>query len=157
MMILVSGCLSGNNRFYNGDSKICEPLQKLVKENKAIPACPELLGGLGIPRERSEIRGGAGIDVLKGRCKVITERGRDVTNSFIAGAEAVLSLARKHNIKKAVLKSRSPACGCGEIHDGFLKGCLIKGDGVTCALLKINGIEVITEEEFLKSVQPKKS
>lgn len=150
-MILVSGCLSGNNRFYNGEVKVCEPIKKLVEENKAIPVCPELLGGLPVPRERSEIKDGRGVDILRRRCKVVTEFGKDVTDSFITGAESVLSLAKKYNIKEAILKSRSPACGCGEIYDGSFTGRTIKGDGVACALLKINGIKVIKDDEFLRS------
>jgi len=150
-MILVSGCLSGDNSFYNGTSKVCEPIKNLVKENKAIPVCPEILGGLPVPRERSEIKAGTGIGVLKRRCKVITEFEKDVTDNFVNGAEAVLSLAKKYNIKKAVLKSRSPSCGRREIYDGSFTGSLIKGEGVTCALLKINGIDVINDEEFLKA------
>jgi uncharacterized protein YbbK (DUF523 family) len=148
-MILVSGCLSGNNSFYNGESKVCVPIKKLVEENKAIPVCPELLGGLTVPREHSEIKGGTGSGVLAKKCKVVTKSGKDVTTNFIAGGEAVLSLVKKYNIKKAILKSRSPACGCGKIYDGSFTGKLIKGDGVTCALLKINGIKVINDEEFL--------
>jgi uncharacterized protein YbbK (DUF523 family) len=136
---------------------VCESIRKLVQENIAVPACPELLGGLSIPREPSEIKGGTGLEVLKRKCKVVTKSGKDVTNNFVSGAEILLSIAKKYNIKKAVLKSRSPACGCGEIYDGSFSGNLIKGDGVACALLKINGIEVIKEEEFLKSPQPKKS
>lgn len=146
-MILVSGCLSGNNSFYNGTSKICNPIKKLVEEKKAIPVCPELLGGLPVPRERSEIKNGAGADVLGRKCKVITEFGKDVTENFISGAESVLSLAKKYNAKKAILKSRSPACGCGEIYDGSFTGRLKKGDGVACALLKINGIKIIKAED----------
>lgn len=147
-MILVSGCLSGNNSFYNGTSKTYELIKRLVKENKAMPVCPELLGGLPLPRERSEIKGGTGKDVLKGKCKVVTKSGKDVTANFIAGAESVLSVAKKYNVKKAILKSHSPACGCGEIYDGSFTGNLIKGDGVTCALLKINAVEVIRGGEF---------
>lgn len=146
-MILVSGCLSGDNSFYNGVSKVIEPIKKLVEENKAIPVCPELLGGLSVPRERSEIKGGTGQDVLAGRCKVVTESGKDITTDFIAGARRTLSLAKKYNVKKAVLKSRSPACGCGQIYNGSFTEKVIEGDGVACALLKINGIEVIRDDE----------
>lgn len=149
-MILVSGCLSGDNRFYNGANKVCEPIKKLVDENRAIPVCPELLGGLPLPRERSEIKGGTGVDVLAKKCKVVTELGKDVTVNYIIGAEVVLSLAKKYNAKKAILKSRSPACGCGQIYDGSFTKNLIKGDGVACALLKSNGIEVIKDEDFLE-------
>ena len=151
-MILVSGCLSGSNSFYNGRSRVCKLIKKLAEENKAIPVCPELLGSLSVPRERSEIKGGTGVDVLAKKCRVITISGRDVTDNFIAGAKHVLSLAKKYSVKKAILKSRSPACGCGEIYDGSFTGKAIKGDGVTCALLKMNGVEVIKDEDFIKSL-----
>ncbi len=150
-MILVSGCLSGNNGFYNGSVKACERIKRLVLENKAIPICPELLGGLSIPRERCEIKGGSGMDVLSGKCKVVTEFGKDVTENFVSGAESALALAKKYGATKAILKSRSPACGCGEIYDGFFQGRTLKGDGVACALLKKNGIEVMTDKDFMKS------
>ena len=150
-MILVSGCLSGHNCFYNGSFKTCEPIKELVRQKKAVPICPELLGGLGIPRERSEIKGGAGKDVLSGRCKVITEFGKDVTKNFVSGAEAVLAIAKKYEVTKAVLKSKSPACGCGRIYDGSFTGRMIEGDGVACALLKLNGVEILSDEEYIKS------
>lgn len=149
-MILVSGCLSGSNNFYNGTSKVCEPIKKLVEQNKAIAVCPELLGGLPASRDRSEIKSGTGADVLERKCRVVTELGKEVTSNFIAGAEALLSLVKKYNIKSAILKSRSPSCGCGEIYDGSFTGRLIKGDGVCSALLKINGVEVTSDEEFLR-------
>ena len=140
--------MSGNNFYYNGKSKISESIKKLVEENKAIPVCPEVLGGLPVPRERSEIKGGTGRDVLAGKCKVITESGKDVTDNFITGAKEVLSLAKKYNANKAILKSHSPACGCGKIHDGSFTGKSITGDGVTCALLKTNGIEVTSNDDI---------
>lgn len=142
-MIIVSGCLSGNNSFYNGAARVNNRIKKLVDENKAIPVCPELLGGLSVPREPSEIKDGTGLGVLEKKSRVITEAGIDVTKNFVDGALATLALAKRYNVKKAILKSRSPACGCGEIYNGSFTGKLRKGDGVACALLKINGIEVI--------------
>lgn len=147
-MMLISGCLSGDNPSFNGTVKISEKARDLVKNNIAIPVCPELLGGLSVPRERNEIKGADGKDVIAGKRRVMSEGGKDVTEAFLKGAEAALSIAKKHNVKKAVLKSKSPACGCGRIYDGTFAGRLIKGDGVTCALLKMNGIEVIDEITF---------
>ncbi|MBU4377012.1 MAG: DUF523 domain-containing protein [Candidatus Omnitrophica bacterium] len=147
-MILISGCLNGHNPSYDGVVKVNENMRDLVKNNRAIPVCPELLGGLSVPRERNEIKGSSGEDVIAGKCRVMSESGKDITKAFLRGAEIVLSIAKKHNIKKAVLKSKSPACGCGQIYDGTFTGRLIKGDGVTCALLKMNGIEVIDEITF---------
>lgn len=143
-MILISGCLCGNNLSYNGTIKEDGKLRKLVEQGKAVPVCPELLGGLSVPRERSEIAGGGtGEQVLLGKCAVITESGKDVTKNFIRGAKKVLLIAKKNGIKKALLKAHSPACGSGLIYDGTFTGRLVKGDGVTAALLKKNNIMII--------------
>ena len=150
-MILISGCLSGDNPSYDGTLKVNEKLRELVKNNLAIPACPELLGGLKVPRERSEIFGASGEDVIARKCRVISESGKDVTENFLKGAVMTLSIAKKYNIKKAVLKSNSPACGCGRIYDGTFKARLIEGYGVTSALLRMNDIEVVDENTFLNS------
>lgn len=58
-----------------------------------MPVCPEILGGLGVPRAPSEIRGGDGADVLLGRAKVVSREGEDVTREYLAGARAALAIA----------------------------------------------------------------
>jgi uncharacterized protein YbbK (DUF523 family) len=112
-----------------------------------IPVCPEQLGGLGTPREPMQILGGRGSEVLDGKAKVTTRRGGDVTKNLVRGAEEVLKIVRSLDVKGAILKSRSPSCGCGKIHDG-LSSRLVEGDGVTTALLKRSGIWVITESDL---------
>ena len=136
--ILVSACLAGVNCKYTGGNNANEKIIKLIEEGNAILVCPEQLGGLTTPRESAE------------RCndKVITESGEDVTQGFAKGAEEVLALAKTFTIKKAILKSKSPSCGCGKIYDGTFTHTLIDGDGITAELLKRNGIEVISSDEF---------
>lgn len=126
---------------------------ELVKKGLAVPFCPEQLGGLPTPRYASEIQQGSGEDVLEGRARVINQTGRDVTENFIRGAEESLKLARILGTKFAILKSKSPSCGYGEIYDGSFRGVLVKGNGVTAALFMKNGIKVITEkDEIMKSL-----
>ena len=149
-MILVSGCLVGQKCRYDGTSETIGRLREMVEVGEAIPVCPEQLGGLPTPRPPQEIRGGDGAAVLAGRARVIDSEGRDVTQSFMKGAGDALVIAEDNNIKEAVLKSESPACGSGKIYDGTFSNRLRDGDGVTAALLKRHGIEVITEEEFEK-------
>jgi uncharacterized protein YbbK (DUF523 family) len=110
----------------------------LAKNYILIPVCPEILGGLPTPREPAEQKGK----------KVITKSGKDVTKYFEKGAKEVLKIAKILKIKKAILKQKSPSCGCGKIYDGTFSKRLIKGDGVTAKLLKKNGIEVFTEENI---------
>ena len=114
----------------------------MVEDGLAIPVCPEVLGGLRIPRENSEITGGNGSDVLEGKARVITISGKDVTSNFIKGAKVVLAFAKKYRIKKAILKSNSPSCGLGKIYDGSFTSKLINGSGVTASLLRQKGIKV---------------
>lgn len=141
---LVSACLLGEKCRYDGEGKPNEEVLSLSKKEKLIPVCPERLGGLSTPRSPSESVGGDGNDVLEGRAKVMSKDGRDVSQNFVMGARAVLEIAQKEGITKALLKSKSPSCGCGKIYDGTFSGKLKSGDGVTAALLKKNGIEVVS-------------
>ena len=59
-----------------------------------------------------------------------------------------LDIVKTIGIKTAILKSRSPSCGCGQVYDGKFNGTLRTGNGVTADLLMENGIEVYTEENF---------
>jgi uncharacterized protein YbbK (DUF523 family) len=96
-----------------------------------------------VPRCPSEISGGDGEDVLEGRARVVAQDGSDRTAEFIAGAQKTLEAARRCGAKRAYMKAKSPSCGCGRIYDGTFSAVLRSGDGVTTALLKRHGIEVI--------------
>lgn len=132
--ILVSACLLGVNCRYDGGNNHSDKIDEFLKDYEIIPICPEIMGGLPTPRIASER--------LKG--KVITKDGRDVTKQYIKGAEECLFLAKKYNVKKALLKLRSPSCGNEKIYDGTFTHTVIDGDGVTAELLKDNGIEIIS-------------
>ncbi|MGV8169602.1 MAG: DUF523 domain-containing protein [Candidatus Nanoarchaeia archaeon] len=147
-MKLCSACLLGVKCRYDGKSKPNEKVIALSKKEVLIPICPEQLGGQATPRPNSEIKGGDGLSVLNGKAKVVEPDGNDVTKEFIEGAEEVLKIAKLYDIKEAILKQRSPSCGSGQNYDGTFTRTLIKGDGVTTALLKKNGIKVISEEDL---------
>ncbi len=141
---IVSACLVGVKCSYDGKYKVNDRVMQLVKDGKALPICPEQLGGLSTPRKSAEIIGGSGEDVLEGKACVTTEEGVEVTSRFMKGAQESLKLAKLVNAKKAILKSRSPSCGCGKIYDGNFRGELKEGSGVTAALFMREGIEVET-------------
>ncbi len=141
-MIVVSACLAGIPCRYDGGSSPDPEVQKLVAEGIAVPICPEVAGGLLIPRLPAEIFGGDGWDVLEGKAKVLRRDGVDVTEAFVKGAFKTLALAQKLGAKKALLKARSPSCGVNFIYDGTFTGALKEGMGVTAALLRREGIEV---------------
>ncbi len=137
--VLVSACLLGIKVRFDGKSKANEELIEKLNNYEFIPVCPEVWGGLPTPRVPSEIIND----------KVINKDGIDVTDNYMRGAMETLELARKFNIKKAILKSKSPSCGKGKIYDGSFTGTLVDGNGITTRLLIENGIEVLTEDEFL--------
>ena len=139
-MIIVSACLAGIPCRYDGNSMTSENVTRLLREGKAIPVCPEQLGGLPTPRKSSEIIGN----------RVMTDDGEDFTYQFELGAKEALKLAILTGCNRAVLKSYSPSCGCGSIYDGSFSGKLIKGDGIFCKLLKDNNIMVIPDYNFDK-------
>jgi len=149
-MILVSACLAGICCKYNGGNNGIPLIKELVKQGKAIPLCPEQLGGLPTPRLPAEIKGGSARDVLQGKASVVRKDGADVTENFIRGAREVLKFCQEMGIRRAILKSKSPSCGKGLVYDGTFTGKLIEGNGVTAQLLIDDGIEVMTEEAFKK-------
>ena len=147
--ILVSRCLLGEPVRFDGRAKpLGHPLvRKWQGEGRLVPTCPELLGGLAVPRAPAEIVDGDGADVLAGRARVRTITGADVTDAFIAGAEAARRLAEEQGCRFALLKEDSPSCGTHRIHNGTFSGGLRTGMGVTAALLEAVGLRVFSEHE----------
>ena len=148
--VLVSSCLLGEPvRYHGGDARSDdEILAGWRDEGRLVPLCPEVEGGLGVPRPAAEIVGGEGLAVLEGRARVETRSGDDVSEAFAAGARRALEVAKAEKVGLAVLTARSPSCGSTEIYDGTFSGTLRTGDGVTAALLEANGIRVFTPDSI---------
>ena len=150
--ILVSACLLGELVRYN--SEILPDCPSILKEweqaRRVIPVCPEILGGLPVPRAPAEIQSGSGKDVLAGNASVMNINGQDVTQAFCSGAREALRLAEENDVAYAILKARSPSCGNKRIYDGSFSGTIIEGQGVTAALLEQSGIQVFKENDIEK-------
>jgi uncharacterized protein YbbK (DUF523 family) len=148
--ILISACLLGQPVRYDGQSKEVEnsTLNRWHKEGRLVPVCPEVSGGLPVPRPAAEITAGRADDVLDGRGHVKTEDNEDVSRFFICGAQHALILCRQQNIHVAILKENSPSCGSTQVFDGSFSGKLISGEGVTTSMLRQNGIRVFSEHEI---------
>ena len=142
-MDIASACLVGIKCRYDGEAREDESVKKMYEDGLVVPVCPECLAKLSVLRCPSEIVGGDGADVLAGRACVKAQDGSDRTNEFITGAQKTLEAAQRNGAERAYLKSKSPSCGLGRIYDGTFSGTLREGDGVTSALLKNHGIEVI--------------
>ena len=145
--VLVSACLAGRECTYQGTDRANPEVLRLVAEGRAVLVCPEEEAGLGTPRPEAEISGGTGADVLDRATGVRTIDGVDVTDEYLEGARIAVERAARTGCTVAVLKARSPACGCGAIYDGSFDGTLRDGDGVAAAALRRAGIDVMTDEE----------
>lgn len=148
--ILISGCLLGLAVRY--DNKI-QPVENKIllewqQEGRLVVVCPEVEGGLLVPRPPAEIVEGTGEDVLNGKAGLLNERGEDVTAAFIRGADVALELVKRFSIRVAILKEKSPSCGSTSIYDGSFTRKRIPGQGVTAALLRKNGVKVFSEKQL---------
>lgn len=140
--LLISACLAGENCKYSGGNNFIgeTALASLGDKYELVSACPEVMGGLSVPRIPCEIIGG----------KVMNERGEDVTAQFKAGAELTADICERQGVKKALLKEKSPSCGSGRIYDGTFSHTVIAGDGVTAQRLRALGIALYGESEIEK-------
>lgn len=148
MNILVSACLLGDAVRYNGKSKLIPGIDSLAETHKLFKLCPEVAGGLPVPREAAEIKGKASLILSRVEGGIFTKTGGDVTEQFLQGARKTLAFCLEHRIEAAILKARSPSCGLDAVYDGSHSGRLIKGEGITAALLRQNGIKIYTEDNF---------
>lgn len=145
-MIGVSSCLAGVKCTFRGNDNLIELIKELVEKKEAIMICPEVLGGLKIPRDPCEIIEGRVVDI----------NGEDKTAQYQLGARRALAILQKNNVDVVLLKAFSPSCGKNKIYDGTFSHTFINGDGITCQLLKKNGITVFNEnelDEFLKYIE----
>lgn len=153
MKILISSCLLGEDVRYDGnnssiafDPKFSFSLKELFMdilcENEIYSFCPEVAGGLGVPRIPAEI--------IKNNKPFIVKNqdGTDVTINFLLGAKKALDICLEENIKVALLKANSPSCGNIRIYDGTFTNQLVDGQGLTARLLSENGIEVFNETQL---------
>lgn len=143
--ILISACLLGQYCRYDGKQKTYDAVQALLRRDdiQLIPVCPEQAGGLATPRPPAERQGD----------RVVTEDGRDVTEQYHRGAAAALFWARLFHCHLAVLKEKSPSCGCGRIYDGTFSRTLTAGDGVTAELLQNEGIQIVGESGIARLLE----
>jgi uncharacterized protein YbbK (DUF523 family) len=141
--VLVSACLLGERVRYDGRDAAAhdDVLARWSAEGRIVRFCPELAGGLAVPRPPAEIRGAS----------VVTADGTDVTAALVAGAERALEAARTNGVRLAVLKEDSPSCGSTHVYDGTFSGTRVAGQGVTAALLETNGIRVFSQRTIAEA------
>jgi uncharacterized protein YbbK (DUF523 family) len=143
--VIVSACLLGVRCNHKGAASPSAAVQGLAASRQLIPICPEVAGGLAIPRPAAE-------RVADGR--VVTGDGDDVTAAYQRGAARAVAVARAAGAGSAVLKARSPSCGCHQVYDGTFARRLVEGEGVTAAALRAAGVRVVSEEDLAAGQMP---
>ena len=149
--VLVSACLLGQPVRYDGGTVVTEGgiLARWQMEGRIVPMCPEMAGGLPVPRLPAEIHGaGGGAAVLQGMARVVEHHGHDVTEAFVQGAQCALKAAQEAGVQVAVLTERSPSCGSTFLYDGSFSSQLQPGECVTAALLREHGIRVFSQHQL---------
>ena len=139
--ILVSRCLYGGEPVrYDGKSKeeTDERFLRWKNEGRLIPVCPEVFGGLPVPRTDAQRLGN----------RVVARDGRDVTQEYLSGAREALRLAEKYDVICVIMKEKSPSCGSRMIYDGSFSGKLTEGMGVAAEMLKNAGFRVFSEKQL---------
>ncbi|MBO6047395.1 MAG: DUF523 domain-containing protein [Erysipelotrichaceae bacterium] len=151
-MICMSACLAGCNCTYRGDSNLAEELKQLASNENVLLVCPEVAGGLPIPRAASEI-------ISEDPLSIKNIKDEDVTEAFVNGAQKCAQECLDKGVKIAILKNNSPSCGVGTIYDGTFSHRIISGDGMFARILRRNGVLLYTEnqlDEFLTIVKEMK-
>lgn len=136
--IVVSACLLGVRCNHEGEANTSDAVRDLARTHRLVPVCPETVGGLPTPRPPAELQPDG---------RVVDAQGDDVTAAYARGAAAAVRLARATGAEEAVLKARSPSCGCHEIYDGTFTRTRVAGEGVTARALREAGVRVRSEED----------
>ncbi|MDT0302821.1 DUF523 domain-containing protein [Streptomonospora wellingtoniae] len=149
--MLVSACLLGSRVRFDGRARTVadEIVERWRAEGRIVAHCPEVAGGLPVPRPPAEIEPGADARaVLEGRARILTPDGEDVTRHFVDGARAALAAATRNGARTALLKESSPSCGLHRVYDGTFTGATAPGPGVTALLLQDHGVAVFCESDL---------
>jgi uncharacterized protein YbbK (DUF523 family) len=143
--VVVSACLMGAPVRFDGQAKTSTRVPKAVDGRPVLPLCPELLAGLGCPRPPIHFVRGSGPDVVAGTASAPDSDGIDRGPELVAGARRALALAQAAGAPEAILKERSPSCGCRQIHGA---GGVRPGEGVFATLARQAGLECVSDEEL---------
>ena len=147
--VLVSACLMGRPCRYDGESMasravLAEVVRIRARGDRVIAVCPEELGGLATPRPAAELRGGDGDAFWSGDAVIArVADDEDISEAFERGAH--LAAESAPDAVRAILKARSPSCGCHHTH---IDGRVQMGRGVFAALLHGRGIQLQSDEDL---------
>ena len=141
----MSACLLGVRCNHLGEASTSAAVVSLGRRHRLVAVCPETAGGLPTPRPAAEMQPDGAVR---------TEAGADVTDAYRRGAAQAVRLAAAAGASAAVLKARSPSCGCQEIYDGSFTRTRVPGEGVTARALRETGVAVWSEDDVEAGQDP---
>ena len=135
LKIGISSCLLGESVRFNGEHKRNPTVIDLLGQRfEAVPVCPEVELGMGVPREPVRLVGSnmrmagessnpyqkvpPGISKSPPRVvvrMVVAESGKDWTEAMAGFNSKKLESLRQQNLNGFIFKSRSPSCGPGQV------------------------------------------
>ena len=135
LKIGISSCLLGESVRFNGEHKRNPTVIDLLGQRfEAVPVCPEVELGMGVPREPVRLVGSnmrmAGessnpdqkvpLGISKPPSRVVVrmvgaESGKDWTEAMAGFNSKKLESLRQQNLSGFIFKSRSPSCGPGQV------------------------------------------
>lgn len=108
----ISACMYGAKVRYN--AKGWDMLGELGRERAAFlwePLCPEVMSGLGVPRNCIRLSGGNGFDFWKGNAHIKDRFGADMSEMIKAGATSCLEALERSKADAFIFMEGSPTCG----------------------------------------------
>jgi uncharacterized protein YbbK (DUF523 family) len=147
--IIISACLAGLRTRYDGRAKPHPQLREIAERAVLVPICPEILGGLGIPRPQCHFVGGDGAALLRKEARIIDKNGIDKTFSFLRAADECSRIVELVSPGMIIFKEGSPSCGVRRVD---IEGSWQSGCGVVTAKIRDLNIAIISEEDALPDV-----
>lgn len=116
----VSACQFGCKVRYNAKGwDMIENLKREKNEFVFYPVCPELLSGLGVPRNPISLKGGNGDDFWQGEAHIKNRNGQLLDEEIKKGCNIALDLIKSMDIDVFIYMEGSPSCG---VYRTSLKG-----------------------------------
>lgn len=108
----VSACQFGCKVRYNGKG---QDVTRLIGRERADfiwhPVCPEVLSGMGIPRNPVSLRSGNGDDFWAGNADIKSRDGVNMNEWMRAGSNDCLAALTRAGIRVFIFMEGSPSCG----------------------------------------------
>jgi len=108
----VSACAYGAKTRYNRKGwDLVSEFGRDVSNFIWCPVCPEVMSGMGTPRNQIRIQGNSGRDVLTGDAKIVTRNGEDVTDDIMFACKLCMEVLKRTKVDAYIYMDGSPTCG----------------------------------------------